>query len=42
MLIQTTISCSSTLNKIMSQTNVCTYECMTYLTYLTASQHLWH
>ena len=38
--IQTLISYPSTLNKIISQSNAYTYECMSYVTYLTTSQHL--
>ena len=28
--------------KLVEQTHACTYECMTYLIYLAATQHLWH
>ena len=27
---------------ILHQKNACSYQCMTYLTYLTATQQLWH
>ena len=39
-IFQVHISYSSNLNKIISQSNACTYECISYLTYLTASQYL--